>query len=129
MDIRKVSDSLSVSPQITASDIPAIKAAGFRAVIVNRPDGEGADQPGFAEIAQAAHAAGLHIAYVPVDTGVVTDADVAAFGQALNDLPGPALAYCRSGMRSATLWSLHIAGHSPLPDSVAKPHKMTAHTK
>ena len=25
-------------------------------------------------------------------------------------LPGPALAYCRTGTRSATLWSLAVAG-------------------
>ena len=40
MDIRKITDELSVAPQIGASDIAAIVAAGFRSVICNRPDGE-----------------------------------------------------------------------------------------
>ncbi len=31
-------------------------------------------------------------------------------------MPGPVLAYCRTGTRSATLWSLAMAGDKPLPD-------------
>ena len=45
MQLNKVTDALSVSPQITAEDVAAIRDAGFRAIICNRPDGEGADQP------------------------------------------------------------------------------------
>jgi len=45
MEPKKISAELSVIPQTAAADMPAIKAAGFRAVICNRPDGEGADQP------------------------------------------------------------------------------------
>ena len=52
MDIKTLTANLSVTPQITASDMQAIKDAGFRAIICNRPDGEGADQPTFEEIAK-----------------------------------------------------------------------------
>jgi sulfide:quinone oxidoreductase len=45
MTIRKLTDTLSVSPQIAAADLPALHAAGIRAIICNRPDGEGPDQP------------------------------------------------------------------------------------
>ena len=45
MELKKITDAISVSPQIAPADIQAIKAAGFRAIICNRPDGEGADQP------------------------------------------------------------------------------------
>ena len=41
MDLRKITEKVSVSPQITVEDMAAIKAAGFRAIICNRPDGEG----------------------------------------------------------------------------------------
>ena len=54
MELKRLTDTLSVSPQITVSDLPAIRAAGFRVIICNRPDGEGADQPTFAEIEAAA---------------------------------------------------------------------------
>lgn len=107
--------ALAPAPQIAAADRPALRARGFRAMIVNRPDGEGADQPGHAEIEAAARAEGMDLRYVPVTGGMIGDADVAAFDAALRELPGPVLAYCRSGMRSATLWALSQAGHHPLP--------------
>ncbi|MCX8227546.1 MAG: sulfur transferase domain-containing protein, partial [Sulfitobacter sp.] len=50
MDIKRITDKVSVSPQITVSDMGAIKEAGFRVIICNRPDREGADQPNFEEI-------------------------------------------------------------------------------
>ena len=53
MDIRKITDELSVAPQISACDIGAIAVAGFRAVICNRPDGESSDQPCCQEIETA----------------------------------------------------------------------------
>lgn len=119
MEIKKISDKISVSPQIEAADMKAIKAAGFKAIICNRPDGEGADQPTFDEIKKAAKKLGLETAYVPVQSGKVTDENVAEFGEALKELPRPALAYCRTGTRSATLWSLHEAVKRPLPEILA----------
>ena len=116
MDLRKIADGLSVSPQVMPSDIPALKAEGFRAIICNRPDAEAADQPGHEEMSSAAAAEGLEFLYLPVTPGIVTDETARAFGQALRDLPGPVLAYCRTGTRSATLWSLSEANRRPLPD-------------
>jgi len=110
MEFRKLTEGLSVMPQITPQDIPAIAAAGYRAIICNRPDGEGADQPNFEEVETAATAAGLQCRYLPIVSGKVDDADALAFREALVALPGPALAYCRTGTRSATLWSLAMAG-------------------
>ena len=106
MDLKPISDSLTVSPQITVADIPELARQGYRAIICNRPDGEGADQPTFEEISSAAKSAGMEAAYVPVVAGKVLDADADAFGDAMRELPGPVLAYCRTGTRSATLWSL-----------------------
>lgn len=119
MDLRTLSPQFAVSPQITPQDIPALKAQGYRAIIANRPDGEGADQPTFAEIEAAAHAAGMQARYIPISGGMVGDDDVAAFRAALRDLPGPVLAYCRSGTRSATLWSLAQADDMPLSQILA----------
>ncbi|MCA0997420.1 bifunctional protein tyrosine phosphatase family protein/NAD(P)/FAD-dependent oxidoreductase [Alloyangia pacifica] len=113
MDIRKIADDIAASPQITPADVPQIAGAGYRAIICNRPDGEGADQPNFEEIESAAKAAGLEARYIPVVSGKVQDTDAEAFGKALRDLPGPVLAYCRSGTRSATLWSLSQAKALP----------------
>ncbi|PIE11239.1 MAG: TIGR01244 family phosphatase [Rhodobacterales bacterium] len=109
MDIRKINDQISVAPQITAAEVAEIKAQGFRALICNRPDGEGMDQPTFEEIDRAAKAAGMETLYLPISGGKVSDDDAAQFAAALRDMPGPVLAYCRSGTRSTTLWSLSQA--------------------
>lgn len=119
MDIRKLTDGLSVSPQIVADDMAAIKAAGFRAIICNRPDAEAGDQPGHEEIRDAAAAQGLEFSFLPVTPGIVTEETAAGFAAALTDMPGPVLAYCRTGTRSATLWSLSQAGKRPLPEILA----------
>lgn len=119
MDPRTLSPQFAVSPQITPQDIPALKAQGYRAIIANRPDGEGADQPTFAEIEAAAHAAGMQARYIPISGGMVGNDDVEAFRSALRAMPGPVLAYCRSGTRSATLWSLAQADDMPLPQILA----------
>ncbi len=116
MDIKSLASGISVSQQIMASELQAIKDAGFRGVICNRPDGEGADQPTFDEIARAAQAVGIEARYQPILAGKVSDDDAAAFDTALTDLPGPVLAYCRTGTRSATLWSLSQADRRSLTD-------------
>jgi len=117
MELKKITETITVSPQITATDIPTIKEAGFRAIICNRPDGESADQPAFAEIEAQAKALGLEVRYQPVMA--VSDADAASFAKLLEDLPKPVLAYCRSGTRCATLWSLAHADRLPMTDILA----------
>ncbi|WP_175784558.1 bifunctional protein tyrosine phosphatase family protein/NAD(P)/FAD-dependent oxidoreductase [Burkholderia ambifaria] len=119
MTIRPLTDLVSVSPQIAATDLPALHAAGIRAIVCNRPDGEGADQPTVAEIRAAAAPLSIAVRYLPVDTGKVTDEQAAQFGALVATLAGPVLAYCRSGMRSATLWALSQAGRRPAADIVA----------
>lgn len=111
MQLRTLNSAVSVSAQIAAADAAPVAAAGFRSVICNRPDGEGADQPTFDEVGRACRDAGLEVAYLPVVSGQVTDADAAAFGALVERLPKPVLAYCRTGTRSATLWSLSEAAH------------------
>ncbi|MBL4811649.1 MAG: TIGR01244 family phosphatase [Rhodobacteraceae bacterium] len=119
MDIKHISSRLSVSPQLALADMAEIANLGFRAIICNRPDAEGADQPTFSEIEAAAKAAGLEARYQPVTPGKVSDEDAAGFAEALDALPGPVVAYCRTGTRSATLWSLSMAETVPLPEILA----------
>ncbi|MEM8959635.1 MAG: TIGR01244 family sulfur transferase [Pseudomonadota bacterium] len=119
MELKKISPRITVSPQITLEDVEAIAAEGYRAIICNRPDGEGADQPSFEEIESAANAAGITARYVPVERGLVRDEDVAAFGAALDEVQRPVLAYCRTGTRSATLWSFHESRNRPMAEILA----------
>ena len=103
MDVKQLTPTLSVTAQLMPADVAQAVAAGFRAILCNRPDGEGAEQPTAAEIGAVARAAGLGFAYVPAVAGSLTDADAAAMRGALDSLPGPALAYCRSGARAERL--------------------------
>jgi sulfide:quinone oxidoreductase len=117
---KAIDQTLSVSEQIRPDDIAAIAAAGFKSIICNRPDGEGADQPVFAEIDAAAKSAGLAAAYQPIVSGKVGDEDTVAFGKLMDTLPKPIFAYCRTGTRSSTLWSLSEGARGrALPDILA----------
>ncbi|MBO6578391.1 MAG: TIGR01244 family phosphatase [Thalassospira sp.] len=111
MEIKTISNGFSVSPQIVADDVKEIAKRGFRSIVCNRPDGEGADQPTFEEISNAAKEAGLEVRYQPIVSGKVSDDDARDFGRLYDELPKPVFAYCRTGTRSTTLWSLSQAKH------------------
>ena len=106
MEPRQITEEFSVAPQIAPEDIPAIAAAGFRSIMCNRPDGEEPGQPTEAAVAEAARAAGLEVVSVPFSSATMTEADVTAFRTALDEMPGPMLAYCRTGTRCTMMWSL-----------------------
>lgn len=98
---------VSVSPQLQPADMQAVADAGFKALIINRPDGEGGpEQPLSADVLAAAQAAGLQARYQPVVSGAITAADVADFNQLLHELPRPLLAFCRTGGRCTQLFQL-----------------------
>ena len=104
-DFRRVTDRLSVSPQITPADVALAKAQGFTTIVNNRPDGEAPDQPPAAEIEAAAKAAGLAYVHIPV-RGMPTPEQVEATRAAILNSEGPVLAFCRSGTRCINTWSI-----------------------
>jgi uncharacterized protein (TIGR01244 family) len=106
MEYRQISDDYSVSGQILPDDIAALKAAGFKSVICNRPDNEQPGQPSADSVKQAAEAAGLEFRYIPVISGQITEENVADQAIALEELQGPVFAYCRSGARCTNLYAL-----------------------
>ena len=110
MQIHPLVDQLSVSPQIEVGDMPALAAQGFRGIINNRPDNEEPGQPSNRELEQAAQQAGLEWRYIPVTPGQFTEEQAHSFTQALSEMPGPVLAFCRSGTRSCSLWALQARG-------------------
>jgi sulfide:quinone oxidoreductase len=112
MHIRKLTDQVSVSPQVLPGELADLAAAGFRSVINNRPDGEAEEQPGSAAMAQAAAAHGLAYRHIPVVPGHYEPAVIDAMAQALEDMPAPVLAFCRTGTRSTSLWALQAARHT-----------------
>lgn len=116
--IRRIDDRISVAPQIAPEDVPGIAAAGFKAIVNNRPDGEEAGQPEGDAIARAAEAAGLSYVAIPITHAGFSANQVEAMAQALADADGPVLAYCRSGTRSCNLWALASASTGGEPDAL-----------
>ena len=119
MDIRRLTDTISVAPQIEPEDLRAIADLGFVAVIDNRPDDEVGPGHSSERMGQLAADAGLRFVYVPVHPGQFSTALIDAFAAALAEAEGPVLAYCRSGTRSATVWALSEAGRLPAQDIIA----------
>lgn len=117
-DIRRVTDAFAVAPQITEADVDAIAAAGFKTIVVNRPDGEGGvDQPRMGAIRARAEALGLTFAALPF-SGAPTPEIVERMANILNEAPQPVLAYCRTGTRSITAWALVHSGQGAAEDVI-----------
>lgn len=119
MMINKLTEEVSVTPQINVEDIPAIAAAGFKTVICNRPDGEELGQTVCGDIKAAVEAHGMTFAHQPVVSGQIALDDVAAFKSLLDASAKPLLAYCRSGTRCAVLWAFSQAERTPAEDILA----------
>lgn len=119
MPFNKLDANLSASPQLTPDDVAAAAWQGFRTIIDNRPDNEEAEQPSSATIEAAAREHGLAFVHIPVVPGQISDADVRAMADALAEQPGPALGYCRTGTRVASLWALAQTGEADA-DTVIK---------
>ncbi len=120
MSHNELASGIHVSSQLTPDAIAAAKAAGIRTIINNRPDGEEAGQPASAALEAAARAHGLAYRHIPVTPGNISDAQVDAFRDALEACPKPALAFCKSGMRAASLWGLSQAGTRTTGDIVRR---------
>lgn len=115
MTFKSIGPGFFVSAQITSEDLRQAAAQGFRSVISNRPDDEDADQLSAAMVREQAQAFGLAFAHIPVTPGVVTDENVAAMAQALEQMPSPILAFCRTGARSTKLWEMAKAASNNSP--------------
>ena len=107
LEIKQVTDEFSVSAQLALADVPRLATMGIKSIICNRPDGEAADQVNVSEIQSAATEAGMEMVYLPVTAGSFSDLEVSGFLAAIERLPKPAHAYCRTGTRSLTLWSFY----------------------
>ncbi len=105
MKTNKVTENFHVATQVSLIDLPQLKVLGFKSIICNRPDGEVAEQPLYADIEKQAIHQGMQCEYLPVANTNVSEQEISAFKQLIDSLPKPILAYCRTGTRSITLWS------------------------
>lgn len=110
----RLTDKLYVAGQIDEADIAAAAAAGVKTIVNNRLDDEELGQPAGATIAAAAARHGLGYVAIPVGPGGLREDDPARFAAILEDR-GPALAYCKTGFRSAALWAIGAAAAGSAP--------------
>jgi len=105
IQVQPLSPDVSVAPQLGPEAMAALAEAGYKSVINNRPDFEGGPgQPTSTAIEEAAKAAGLAYAFLPVAPGYQSPEEIARFAELLATLPRPILAFCRSGTRSGKLF-------------------------
>ena len=121
MDIRPLTDTYAVSPQIDLADLATLKATGYTTVIDNRPDREIPDTLQTAAMRKAAEAAGLTFIANPVIPGNFTPENIATQAAALASAPGKVLAYCASGNRSSVVWAMMNAAKRPTDELIAIP--------
>ena len=121
MDIRALTPTYAVSPQIDPADLPMIKAAGYTTIIDNRPDGEIPPDLQTPVMQAAAEALGLTFVANPVIGGAMTMDNVTAQRDAIAAATGPVFAYCASGNRSSVVWALAHAGQMPTDDLIGIP--------
>ena len=115
MTFKQIAPGFSVSGQLTPADVRDAAARAFKSIICNRPDGEEAGQLPAELVAKQAEALGLKFAHIPLATGAITADDGARMRVALDVLPSPVLAYCRSGARSSKIWELAQAASDNPP--------------
>ena len=112
--ITYITPSFAVTGALDAADFAAAAGLGFKAIVSNLPDGESSRHPGSAAEAKLAADAGLGFRFIPATKhDVFEDRVVNGMGEALSELPGPVLAHCASGLRSALAWAAAAARSQP----------------
>ena len=106
MKLAILTPNISALPQPAAEDIGELADRGYRSIIGNRPDGEAPDQPKWNDLKAAALARGMDAVHIPVVASQIGEADICAFREAMERLPKPIAAFCRTGTRSTILWAL-----------------------
>jgi uncharacterized protein (TIGR01244 family) len=114
-----IDDRVAICGQLQPRDMEGIAAAGYVAVVNNRPDGEALfGQPRTADLKRAAEAAGLVFLDLPFSGPRASADQVRALNDLLTERPGKVVAFCKSGMRSALLWGAAAVAQGRAADEV-----------
>ena len=104
--LKPLNDRVAVCGQLRPADMPSIAAAGYAAVVNNRPEGEAMiGQPPTEALRRAAEGAGLAFLDLPFSGTSLRPDQVRRFRSLLAERPGKVVAFCKSGMRSTLMWA------------------------
>lgn len=121
MALSSLDARVAVSGQLEPEDMADLAAAGFTAVVNNRPDGEAFfGQPRTAAMQAAAEAAGLRFLDLPFSGPRATPEQARELAALLADPDSRVVAYCKSGMRSALLWAAAAMANGQSLDEVLR---------
>jgi sulfide:quinone oxidoreductase len=120
MNTHPITSDFSVGQQIQPEDVATLAKQGFTTIICNRPDGEDMMQPTFEDIREEADVHGIVAHYVPIHHGGIGEDEIERFTSAMNKSEGPVFAYCRSGARSVTMWTITSVQNGTPVDDVLK---------
>lgn len=109
-----LSDDFFVGTQLEISDIQELVRLGFKSVICNREDYEDLEQPDHASLSTELGKVGIEYVYLPVNLNHIGVSEIDKFTKLDQTLTKPTYAYCRTGTRAATLWSLGMLKTMPL---------------
>lgn len=122
MDIRQITPTYFVAPQLDPADMEEVARAGITTIICNRPDEEVPPALQADALEAAAQQAGLAFVRLPLTHMTMTPPNVAAHMDHIAHAGGPVLAYCASGTRSTVVWCLGQAGDMAADDILAAAH-------
>lgn len=96
--------SVTISGQLTPSDVEHLAKTGVKTIINNRPDGEEIGQPTSDEIAQVCQQHGIEYRQIAFAGGMMDMNHVQEFADFYNQSRRPLHIFCRTGNRSTGIY-------------------------
>jgi sulfide:quinone oxidoreductase len=119
--MKELPGDVFITGQLLEAQMQALSEQGVMSFINNRPDMESPIQPLSGDLEQSAMSMRVDYFHIPMSDGLtpgLIDASVTAY----NNAPRPIVAFCASGMRSASLWAFaHVKhmGVEPVMDALS----------
>ena len=119
MKLAVLTPNVTALAQPSVEDVAELAERGYRSIVSNRPENETEDQPSWLDLKAAAAAKNMDAIQIPVVMGQISEEQVEAFRNALEDLPRPIAVFCRTGTRAALMWALANEGNLTVDERIA----------
>ncbi|MGQ4646445.1 beta-lactamase hydrolase domain-containing protein [Lyngbya aestuarii] len=104
--IRKISDELAISGQVTLTELQQIAQQGFKSVLnLCSPD----EEDFLIEEQEQVYLLKLHYRNLPLKTEAINQESISQVLQQIKELPKPVLVHCNNAMRSSAVVLIYLA--------------------